>query len=197
MRDARVAVLVGSKGRGSNMAALAQAGQSGAMPGQVVLVVAPLASTPALETAADLGVPTAVLSWKADGYAEALLAALQDAEVDIICLAGYMTLLPSVVLDAFPGRVLNIHPALLPKFGGKGMYGHHVHEAVVAAGERESGCTVHLVTPVYDEGQIVVQLRCPVGPNDTPESLAARVLELEHRAYPMAVAEVWSRAGST
>lgn len=106
---------------------------------------------------------------------------------DFICLAGFMKLLPSEVLRAFPNRVLNIHPALLPKFGGKGMYGHHVHEAVLAAGEKESGCTVHLVTDQYDEGEILVQLCCPVRATDTPESLAARVLELEHRAYPEAV----------
>ncbi|MBX3111076.1 MAG: phosphoribosylglycinamide formyltransferase [Fimbriimonadaceae bacterium] len=193
-RDARVAVLVGTRGRGSNMAALVRAGQKGVIPAQVVLVVAPRADTPALQTAADLGVPTAVLRGGADGYAEALVAALAAAEVDIVCLAGYMTLLPEEVLANYPGRVLNVHPALLPKFGGKGMYGHHVHEAVVAAGESESGCTVHLVTPVYDEGEVVVQLRCPVGPGDSPEDLASRVLELEHKAYPMAVAEVWRRA---
>ena len=194
MRDARVAVLVGTKGRGSNMAALVKAGQAGEMPAVVVLVVAPRSSTPALETAAELGVPTVVLDWKADGYSAALMAALLDAQIDIVCLAGYMTLLPDAVLEGFPGRVLNIHPALLPKFGGKGMYGHHVHEAVIAAGEAESGCSVHLVTPVYDEGEVVVQLHCPVEADDTPETLAARVLTLEHQAYPMAVAEVWSRA---
>lgn len=176
------------------MAALARAGQSGAMPASVVLVVAPRSTTPALETAAELGVPSVVLDWKAEGYPAALLSALREAEADIVCLAGYMTLLPDVVLAAFPGRVLNIHPALLPKFGGKGMYGHHVHEAVLAAGEPESGASVHLVTPVYDEGEVVVQLRCPVEAGDTPETLAARVLTLEHKAYPMAVAEVWSRA---
>jgi len=197
MRNARVAVLVGTKGRGSNMAALALAGQTDLMPASVVLVVAPRPTTPALETAAEIGVPTVVLDWKSEGYPGALLAALKTAEVDIVCLAGYMTLLPDAVLEAFPGRVLNIHPALLPKFGGKGMYGHHVHEAVIAAGEAESGCSVHLVTPVYDEGEVVVQLRCSVEPGDTPETLAARVLMLEHKAYPMAVAEVWRRARGT
>ncbi|MFN3683119.1 MAG: formyltransferase family protein, partial [Fimbriimonadaceae bacterium] len=108
----------------------------------------------------------------------------------LVCLAGYMRLLPKEVLDSFPNRVLNIHPALLPKFGGKGMYGMRVHEAVLRAGEAESGCTVHLVNERYDEGPIVVQLRCPVLPDDTPETLAARVLELEHRAYPEAVRKV-------
>ncbi len=194
MRTERVAVLVGTKGRGSNMAALVDAGQCGAMPATVVLVIAPRAETPALEVAADKRVRTAVLDWKADGYASRLLEALTVAKVDIVCLAGYMTLLPGEVIDAYPGRVLNIHPALLPKFGGKGMFGHHVHKAVIAAGERESGASVHLVTRVYDEGEVIVQLRCKVEPEDTPETLAARVLELEHRAYPLAVAEVCNRA---
>jgi phosphoribosylglycinamide formyltransferase-1 len=98
-----------------------------------------------------------------------------------------MRLLPEEVLAAFPNRVLNIHPALLPKFGGKGMYGMHVHEAVVAARETESGCTVHFVNEHYDEGAILHQRRCPVLPDDTPETLAARVLEQEHLAYPEAI----------
>ncbi|HSI73564.1 MAG TPA: formyltransferase family protein, partial [Fimbriimonas sp.] len=89
-----------------------------------------------------------------------------------------------------PNRVLNIHPALLPKFGGKGMYGRRVHEAVLAAGETESGCTIHLVTPVYDEGPIILQKTCPVLEGDTPETLATRVLQVEHEAYPEALAKV-------
>ena len=101
-----------------------------------------------------------------------------------------MKKLPIEVLHRYPGRVLNIHPSLLPKFGGKGMYGHHVHEAVIAAHEPESGCTVHVVTENYDEGPIVLQLRCPVESGDSPDTLAARVLELEHRAYPLAIKKV-------
>lgn len=90
----------------------------------------------------------------------------------------------------FPDRVLNIHPSLLPKYGGKGMYGIRVHEAVLAAGDSESGCTVHLVNEVYDDGAVLVQLRCPVEPGDTPETLAARVLECEKQAFPMAINKV-------
>jgi phosphoribosylglycinamide formyltransferase-1 len=98
-----------------------------------------------------------------------------------------MSMVPAPVLAAFPDRIFNVHPALLPKFGGKGMYGMHVHEAVVAAGETESGCTVHLVNEHYDEGRILLQLRCPALPDDTPETLAARVLTLEHQAYVQAL----------
>lgn len=103
-----------------------------------------------------------------------------------------MRLLPSEVLERYPNRVLNIHPALLPKFGGKGMYGMHVHKAVVEAEESESGCTVHYVNERYDEGAIILQLRCEVRPTDTPEDVAARVLKLEHKAFAEALALVMS-----
>ncbi len=105
------------------------------------------------------------------------------SHVDWVCLAGYLRLLPLEVLTSHPGRVLNIHPALLPKFGGKGMYGHHVHDAVLAAGEEESGCSVHFVTEHYDEGAVILQKRCAVLSDDTSESLAERVLALENVAY--------------
>lgn len=168
------------------MAALVDAMRHGGLEAVPACVVAPSADSPALERARQLEVVTAVVPYSPDAtYGERLLEALNGC--DILCLAGYLRLLPTAVLEAFPGRVLNIHPALLPKFGGKGMYGMNVHTAVIAANERESGCTVHLVTPVYDEGEILVQLRCPVEANDTPETLAARVLQLEHQAYPLAL----------
>jgi phosphoribosylglycinamide formyltransferase 1 len=121
-------------------------------------------------------------------YASRLAKALQGS--DWVCLAGFMRLFPKEVLTRFPKRVLNIHPALLPKFGGKGMYGIHVHEAVVAAQEKESGCTIHYVTEEYDEGQIILQSKCVVEPHDTPEDLAARVLKLEHASYYLALKQV-------
>lgn len=184
---ARVAVLVGTRGRGSNMANLVAAGREGRMAGDVVLVVAPREDTTARRAAEELGVPTAVLPPRDPDYAARLTEALREARTFIVCLAGYMTLLPVEILHEWPDRVLNIHPALLPRHGGKGMYGHHVHEAVLAAGEPESGATVHLVTERYDEGAILVQERCPVEPGDTAETLAARVLACEHRIYPEAV----------
>ena len=118
--------------------------------------------------------------------------ALMDAlsSCSIVCLAGFLRLLPTEVLNGFPGRILNIHPSLLPKFGGKGMYGIRVHEAVLAAGENESGCTVHLVSEHYDEGAILLQRRCAVLPDDTPETLAARVLKEEHIAYIQAIKDM-------
>jgi phosphoribosylglycinamide formyltransferase-1 len=187
----RIGILVGTKGRGSNMAAIIRACQAGFIKGSVSIVVGPSAEAPALAVAQELGVTTKVVAYD-ENFGEGLLAAFQDC--DVICLAGFMRLVPVSVLDAFPDRVLNIHPALLPKFGGKGMYGLHVHQAVVSAGETESGCTVHAVNERYDEGPVILQLRCPVRPDDTAETLAARVLELEHRAYPEALRLLESRS---
>jgi len=167
------------------MAAIIRACQSGEVPATVQIVVAPKEGLNALETARSLGVPVAVVSPDQDGYGERLAEALRGC--DVVCLAGYLRLLPSQVLEQFPGKVLNVHPALLPRFGGKGMYGIRVHEAVLAAGETVSGATVHLVDERYDEGQVLVQLRCPVLPNDNPETLAARVLKEEHAAYVQAL----------
>ncbi|MBS1724128.1 MAG: phosphoribosylglycinamide formyltransferase [Armatimonadetes bacterium] len=172
------------------MAALIQAGQAGSMPASVVLVVSPRAESVAALRAREMGVHVEVVSPKEPDYAEHLLGALLGAGIDWVCLAGLMSKVPCEVLDAFSGRVLNIHPALLPKYGGQGMWGMHVHEAVLAAGEKESGCTVHVVTEEYDEGPIVLQMRCPVEQDDTPESLAARVLALEHEAFPMALEQL-------
>ncbi len=169
------------------MTALVRACQAGEVPAEVVLVVSPVDGNPATEAARALGVASVALPPSTPEYADALLRALKDAGAEVVCLAGLMTKLPKAVLDAYPGRVLNVHPALLPRYGGKGMYGLRVHEAVLASGDRESGCTVHVVSEEYDEGPIVLQLKCEVLDGDTPESLASRVLELEHRAYPRAL----------
>jgi phosphoribosylglycinamide formyltransferase-1 len=170
------------------MAAIIRACQSGELPASVDVVIAPKEDIGAVETARSLGVPVAIVPPEVEDYAEALLAALKGC--DVVCLAGYLRLLPETVLRAFPGRILNVHPALLPKFGGKGMYGMKVHEAVLEAGEKESGATIHLVDGHYDEGDILLQRRCPVLPDDTPETLAARVLVEEHKAYVEAIRRI-------
>ena len=118
-------------------------------------------------------------------FSEHVFEVCDAAGVDLVCLAGWLQLLQ--IPPRWAGRGLNIHPALLPKFGGQGMYGRRVHEAVLAAGERESGCTVHVVTDAYDAGPIVLQRRCPVLPGDTPDTLAARVFAQECEAYPEAI----------
>lgn len=172
------------------MLALVRAGRRGTMPAEVALVFGSNMDAPALAAAADAGVATASFSDRDEAFAGRLLELLRSLRIDLVCLAGYLRLMPREVLASYPRRVLNIHPALLPKHGGKGMYGHHVHEAVLAAGDLESGCSVHYVTEAYDEGAVILQKRCPVLPDDTADSHAARVLELEHAAYPEAVALV-------
>lgn len=165
------------------MMALLRACTDGTIPAQALRVVAPRKGTEAALNAGDTEV---VVVEPGDDYGPRLVEALRGATV--VCLAGFTRILPSEVLRAFPGRVLNIHPSLLPRHGGKGMYGRYVHEAAIAAGDAESGCTVHLVSEVYDEGPVVLQMRCAVEKEDTPETLAARVLQLEHVVYPRAVA---------
>ena len=178
----RVAVF--ASGGGSNLQAiLDHAGRLGAASTvRVVLVAANRAGAGALERARAAGVATAVISNPADGVA--LRHLLESHRVELVALAGYLKLVPPEVTARWRGKIVNIHPALLPKFGGAGMYGRRVHEAVLAAGETESGATVHHVDDAFDRGAIIAQERVPVERSDTADSLAARVLAAEHRLYP-------------
>jgi len=178
----RVAVAV--SGRGSNLEALLRALGAEA-PAHVVLVLSNRADAPALDRARDHGVAAEVLSDPSNGTE--WLDRLAQHRVDLLVLAGYLNLVPAAVIARYRDRILNVHPALLPAFGGRGMYGHHVHEAVLASGARESGATVHLVDEVYDRGRILAQARVPVLPGDSAETLGARVLGVEHRLLPAAV----------
>ena len=190
MMSIRIAILVSGHGRGSNMAAIIDACQRGEIDGKVVLVIGTRDEAPALQRATEKGVSTEVVSPSKLGeeeYARRLLQTLGDAQVDLVCLAGFMRLLPPPVVHAYAGRVMNIHPALLPLFGGKGMYGEHVHRAVLESGMKVSGCTVHFVDEHYDTGPIIVQRCVPIEEEDTWETLAARVLAQEHQAYVQAV----------
>lgn len=179
---AKLGILIGPKGRGSNMLAIVRACEEGRVPASVSVVVAPKPELPALEALKGSGIATSIVpSAPQETYGERLVLALEG--VDWVCLAGFTRLLPNEVLEQFPNHVLNIHPALLPEFGGKGMFGHYLHEAVLASGRSESGCTVHLVNEAYDEGRILVQRKVHVLPGDSAETLAARVLVQEHIAY--------------
>ena len=187
----RIAVLLsGRHGRGSNMAAIADACLSGQISGEVSLVIGNFSSSPALARAAEMGLATTTIAsgQLEDAYSRALLTALADARTELICLAGYMRKVPDAVVGAYSGRLMNIHAALLPAFGGQGMYGSHIHEAVLDYGAKVSGCTVHFVDEHYDNGPIICQSVVPVEEADTPETLAARVLVAEHDTYPRAVA---------
>lgn len=185
----RVAVAV--SGRGSNLEALLEALGDG-REARVALVLSNRADAPALERARRRGIAAAVL---ADfSSASEWLDLLERHGAELLVLAGYLKLVPTGVIARYRGRVLNVHPALLPAFGGPGMYGRRVHEAVLASGATESGCTVHLVDEEYDRGAILGQRRVPVVPGDTPDTLAQRVLREEHRILPAAVLAA-ARAG--
>ena len=185
---ARVAVL--ASGGGSNLGALlAHLDALGAARrADVVLVASDRASAGALGRARERGIAAGSLPATADGHALALL--LEAHEVDLVALAGYLKLVPAEVVRRYRGRMLNVHPALLPAFGGPGMYGHRVHRAVLEAGVRVSGATVHFVDEHYDRGPIVAQWPVPVLPGDTADSLAARVLRAEHAIFPRVVQAV-------
>lgn len=178
----KLALFVGTKGRGSNLMAIHHAMQAGKLPGQIVAVIGTRRDAPALERAQQAGIPTQVVA-PGEDYEARLLEGLQSAEADTIALAGYLRKLPESVVARFHGRIINVHPALLPSFGGKGMYGHHVHEAVLAHGCKVSGCTVHFVDSEYDTGPIIVQRAIAVQDDDTAETLAQRILPVEHDAY--------------
>ncbi len=183
---ARVAVL--ASGGGSNLQALLDHAEADPGAFRVALAASDRVGAGALARAAARGVPTAHLAEPAD--ADRLLALLADAGADLVVLAGYLRLVPAAVTRAFAGRMLNVHPSLLPAFGGPGMYGRRVHAAVLAAGARVSGATVHFVDEEYDRGAVAAQWPVPVFADDTPESLAARVLHVEHALLPPTVAAV-------
>ena len=184
-------VAVAASGRGSNLEALLRTLRPGA-PARVVLVLSDRAAAGALTLARSHGVPTQDFTDPAG--TDEWLAALDRAQADLVVLAGYLKLVPAGVIDRYRGRIVNVHPALLPAFGGRGMYGRRVHEAVLASGARESGASVHLVDEVYDRGEVLARARVPVLPDDDPDHLAARVLEVEHRLLP-AVVLAAARAG--
>jgi len=199
-RPIRIAVLV--SGGGSNLEAILQSCERGELPGiSVDLVISSRPGVLAIERARKRGIETVVVDPKAFAsdaeFQAAILKHLKASQIDLVCLAGYLRKLGVNLIQAYRGRILNIHPALLPKFGGAGMYGHFVHEAVLKAGEKESGCTVHLVDEEFDQGPILAQARVPVKAGDTPEQLAARVLEQEHRLYPSTIKQFCEKLRGT
>jgi phosphoribosylglycinamide formyltransferase 1 len=184
-------------GGGSNLQALLDRFASGGAA-RIALVITDRQGAGALQRAAAAGVPALhipVAGRAADEVAHDTLAALHRYDIELVALAGYLRLVPAAVTRAYRDRIVNIHPALLPAFGGRGMYGRRVHEAVLAAGCRVTGATVHRVDERYDEGRIIAQWPVPVLPGDDASTLAARVLQVEHRLYPAAVEAVAARGG--
>lgn len=145
------------------------------------------------ERAKKLEIPSVTFSKEDFLKGEKILIFLQEQKIDAIVLAGFLLQVPSLVIDAYPQKIINIHPALLPKFGGKGMYGMRVHEAVKEAGETETGITIHYVNNEYDAGEIIFQAKCPVLPEDTPETIAKKVHELEYQYFPRVIEKIWGQ----
>ena len=188
----RVAVL--ASGSGTNLQALLDACRADA-PARVVLVASNKRDAYALERARGAGVATHFLADPSDG--KALISLLQEHRIDLVVLAGYLKLVPEDVVSAYENRMINIHPALLPAFGGPGMYGKRVHQAVLDSGATLSGASVHIVTVEYDRGPIVAQWPVPVAPHDSVETLQQRVLAVEHELLPAVVLEAARQGGVT
>ena len=178
----RFAIFV--SGNGSNCEQLIRHFSQSAVA-RAVLVVSSRADAYALVRAERLGVPTAIVPKAQLADADQVLPLLRRYDVQFVVLAGFLPLVPDYLIEAFPRRIVNIHPALLPKFGGKGMWGHHVHEAVKAAGETETGMTVHYVTPVCDGGEIIAQYRVALSPDDSADDIARKENQLELKYYPL------------
>ena len=181
-------------GSGSNFQAIFRALKKKQLNAEIVLCLSNRLKCGAMEFARLNGIATVHLIEKQftsyNKFAAAMVGCLKEHRIDIIVLAGYMRKVPDSVVAAFHNKIINIHPALLPKFGGEGMYGIHVHTAVLDAGETESGATVHLVNEEYDKGKILMQRKIAVFPDDTPETLAERVLACEHTLYPDALEKI-------
>lgn len=191
-RKKRIAVL--ASGNGTNFQALIDATKAGEIDGEIVTLVTNRRHAFAISRAREAGIDVVVMEpekFKTRTlYCSKMAKALHERDVDLVCLAGYMMKLEPCMVRSFPNRILNIHPALLPKYGGKGMYGRFVHEAVIRDNEKESGCTVHLVNEVYDEGPIIAQAKVKVEPTDTPDSLAEKIHPVEHKLYVQVVRDV-------
>lgn len=159
---------------------------------KISLVLSNKADAYALVRAKNLNVPTAIMNKNDFNDREKMMTLMKEYEIEFIVLAGFLLIVPDFLIEAYDRRMINIHPALLPKYGGKGMYGHHVHEAVKAAGETETGMTVHYVSNVCDGGEIIAQFRTPLSPDDTPDDIAHKehLLEMEH--FPRVIEEIIS-----
>lgn len=187
MEQKRIAIF--ASGSGSNCENLIRYFE-GSESVRCALVVSNKSDAYVLERAQRLGVPTAVMPKAQLNDPEAMLPLLKKYNIAFIVLAGFLPLVPNFLLDAFPRRIVNLHPALLPKYGGKGMWGHHVHEAVKEAGETETGMTVHWVTPVCDGGDIIAQYKCSIAPSDSVDDIAEKEHQLEMRYFPEVVERI-------
>lgn len=182
----KINIAIFASGNGTNAEAIIQHFQ-GSTIAKIALILCNNPKAYVLERAHNHKIPAVVFNRDEFYHATVVNDILRQNKIDFIVLAGFMWLVPGRLVEAFENKMVNIHPALLPKYGGKGMYGMHVHEAVVENGEKESGITIHWVNKVYDDGQIIFQGRCTVEPDDTPEDIAAKVHQLEYAHYPKVI----------
>lgn len=187
-------IAIFASGSGSNAEAIARHFDN-RTDVQISLILTNNPEAGVIQRARRLHIPVVVFDRKTFYESERIVELLLNQQVDLVVLAGFMMLMPEKLVLAFPRRIVNIHPALLPKYGGKGMYGHFVHEAVVAAGEAESGITIHYVNEVYDEGEIIFQATCALSPADAPNDVARKVQLLEHQHYPGVVDQLVAPQG--
>ncbi len=184
-------IVVFASGSGTNFQSIIDAVQRGAISATISGLITDRSDIGAIERADKYNIPFRIISpsdfTDEKEFGKELLIQLSEWNSDLIVLAGYLKKIPQVVIRAFEDRILNIHPALLPKFGGKGFYGMNVHRAVIDSEEKESGCSVHIVTDEFDEGPVIARTKVPVKKSDTPEELAQRILKEEHRLYPKAI----------
>lgn len=173
-----------ASGSGTNFQSVIDAIESGQIEAQITGLVTNRPEAGAIKRAQKHGIPTFVIDSNASDFEQKLLDLLSELNPDLIVLAGYLKKIPTVIINTYSGRVINIHPSLLPKYGGKGYYGMNVHRAVIENKEDVSGCTVHFVDEIYDNGQIIKQIEVPVSSKDTPESLAEKILHREHELLP-------------
>ncbi len=178
-------LIIFASGAGTNAAAIINWFKANGKA-RVSLIVCNKPQAGVLKIAERENIPTLLID-KQSIQNDEFVTTLRSYNPTLIVLAGFLWKIPAIMTTTFPDKIINIHPALLPKYGGKGMYGHHVHEAVIAAGEQESGITIHYVNEAYDEGNTIVQAHCPVVAGDTPDSLAARIHQLEHYYFPRVI----------
>ena len=184
MKNKKIAIF--ASGSGSNAENIVKCFENSSL-GRVKVIMCNIVDAYVLTRADKLGVPTMVFSRDEFYNSNKIIAKLHDEEIDLIVLAGFLWLVPQNIINLYQDKIINIHPALLPNYGGKGMYGNNVHKAVIADGNKESGITIHYVTEKYDDGNIIFQAKCAVESSDTPETLAQKIHELEHKYFPSVI----------
>ena len=183
-------IVVFASGSGTNFQAIIESLQSGKIKANISGLIASKPGIGAIKRAEEAGIPVSVIPPASDSFENQLEDQLHEWQPDLIVLAGYLSKVPTNILEKYSDKIINIHPSLLPKYGGAGFYGSRVHEAVIRSGDSETGCSVHVVTDDYDQGPVLAQKKVPVKPGDTPADIAARVLKEEHKLLTEVISQI-------